>query len=219
MATYKKPTRTTRVAKVVRQAMRQVASSRSRLNAMNKELGYADVASTTYGMSTTGSIALLNTVAQGAATNQRVGKKWKMTSLQFRGLAYASTAGVVNDVAFLIVYDKRPTGSLPAVTDILNTANALSQNKDDNVPSRFTILKRQHFMLIGNTTTPATGEEAKDVDFYLKLNHPVVNKAVGTGAIGDIEEGALYLVTVGNNAAGVTSATMEGTFRVRFIDT
>jgi len=195
------------------------APAQRRMGAINKEIGFADVASSNYNYDTTGSIVLLNTVAQGAATNQRVGKRWRMTSLQCRGIAFNGTTATINDCANLIVYDKRPTGSLPAITDILNAANANAQNKDDNVPSRFMILKRQHFTLTGNTATPATGNETFDNDFYLPMRLPVVNKAVGTGAIGDIEEGALYLVTVGSSAAGTHAAALQCTFRVRFIDT
>ena len=47
---------------------------------------------------------------------------------------------------------------------------------------------------------------------------PVVYKAAGTGAIGDIEEGALYLVTVGQVAAGTAAAAMRVAFRLRFLD-
>ena len=53
-------------------------------------------------------------------------------------------------------------------------------------------------------------------DFWLSLgNRPVTFKAAGTGAIGDIEEGALYLVTVGNTAAGTAAAALAASFRMR----
>ena len=46
-----------------------------RLLAASKETGYIDVAAADYVLDTTGSVTLLNTVAQGAAVTQRVGKK------------------------------------------------------------------------------------------------------------------------------------------------
>lgn len=215
-----KRTMRTTVNSIVKRALASAgAAPQRRMGAMNKEIGYVDIASANYALDTTGSVTLLNAVAQGASINQRVGKRWRMTSLQFRGYVNANATATINDVSFMIVYDKRPTGSLPAITDILNAASATAQNKDDNVPSRFLILKRVHTQLIGNSTTPATGLEIQDMDFYMPVRLPVVNKAVGTGAIGDIEEGALYLVTVGVNAAGAFAATMTGTFRLRFIDT
>ena len=55
----------------------------------------------------------------------------------------------------------------------------------------------------------------KSCDWWLDLKStPVVYKAAGTGAIGDIEEGALYLVTVGQVAAGTAAAAMRVAFRL-----
>lgn len=218
---YKKRAARTSINTIVKRALNNAGAS-SRYNrslAPNKEVGYADVAFAVYPFNTTGSITLINTVAQGAGISQRIGKKWMMTSLQHRGAAVAGTTATVNDIVMMIVYDKRPTGALPAVTDILKSADSYGMNNDDNVPNRFMILKRWHTQLIGNSTTPATGLEIIDSDFYMPMRLPVVNKAVGTGAIGDIEEGALYLVCVGSAAAGTAAASLNATFRVRFIDT
>lgn len=185
-----------------------------------KETGYTDVAVASYTVDTTGSITLLNTVAQGAAVTQRVGKKIMLKSLQCRGLYFNNSAAAINDCAMLIVYDKRPTGSLPAVTDILVSANANSFNNDAN-SGRFKILKREDFVLLGNQNAAAnyTDEMAISADFYIPLKGlQTVFKAAATGAIADIEEGALYLVLVGNSAAGTGAATASLTFRTRFLD-
>lgn len=204
-------------------AQRQFRASTTRgLMAMrasvNKETGFVDLAAANYVCDTTGSVTLLATVAQGAGVSQRVGKKIVLKSLQCRGRFFAGTAGVINDCAAIIVYDKRPTGALPAVTAVLNTANAGSMNNDDN-SDRFVILKRLDQILIGDSTTVSTGLEAVDVSFYLPLRMlPTVYKSVADGAIADIEQGALYLVTVGVNAAGATAASLNATFRTRFVD-
>ena len=66
-------------------------------------------------------------------------------------------------------------------------------NNDANT-GRFSILKRHDDILIGNLTAAANWTEAtvKSCDWWLDLKStPVVYKAAGTGAIGDIEEGAL----------------------------
>lgn len=190
----------------------------ARAVSLPRETGYVDLALASYGLDTTGSIVLIPTVAQGASVNQRVGKKIMWKSLQCRGTMNARTAAVANDVAFMIVYDKRPTGALPSITDILVSANSSAFNNDSN-SGRFRILKRVDQVLIGNTTTPATGQEEKDCSFFLDLKGlPCVYKAATTGAIADIEEGALYLVTVGDNAAGTAAAYLSAGFRTRFVD-
>lgn len=191
-------------------------SGRSRKLFGSRETGYVDLAISS-GFTTSGSIVLLATIAQGTSVQQRVGKKAMYKSIQFRGQAAAGTTATINDCAMMIVYDKRPTGSLPTVADVLDSASPYAMNNDTN-SGRFVILMRKDFNLVGNTTTPSTGLEMRSMDFYKKCAKAVVFKAAGTGAIGDIEEGALYLVCVGNQAAGTGAATLTGNARVRFMD-
>lgn len=189
-----------------------------------KEKGYVDVPEATYALNTTGSIVLLNAVAQGAAVTQRVGKKIIMKGLQCRGAMSGDATAIVNDVAYMIVYDKRPTGALPTITDILVSVSPRSMNNDANA-GRFSILKRVDEVLLGNPSVTGvvanalTEVTAMGTDWWLDLkSKPVTYKAAGTGAIGDIEEGALYLVTVGGAAAGTDDASMVAQFRLRFLD-
>lgn len=216
------------VAAASRQSARFLASRRglNRRGVASKETGYVDLAAANYALDTTGSVTLIATVAQGASVNQRVGKKILLKSLQCRGYMQNNATALSNDVAYLIVYDKRPTGALPAVTDILVSASANSFNNDAN-SGRFRILKRVDGLLIGNvsqTAPPVSDGNISDLyaigeDWFLNLkNLPCTFKAAGTGAIGDIEEGALYLVTVGQRAAGTTAAAANLSFRTRFVD-
>lgn len=195
----------------------------NRRGVASKETGFVDTALANYNFDTTGSIALIATVAQGASVNQRIGKKALWKSLQARGQAFSGTVSAINDCAMLIVYDKRPTGALPAITDILVTASAGAMNNDAN-SGRFSILKRWDFVLLGNFTGVLATQQLTDVtaasaDFFLNLKSKKVDfKAAGTGAIGDIEEGALYIVTVGSQAAGTSAAVLNIGFRTRFVD-
>jgi len=187
---------------------------------LSGETGYVDVTGGPHALDTTGSVTLLNTVAQGASVNQRVGKKVALKSLQIRGHARNNSTATDNDVAYLIVYDKRPTGTLPAVTDILVSANSAAFNNDAN-SGRFRIISRWDAALLGNNTAAANLTESfmKSCDTYIPLKGlPTVYKAAATGAIGDIEEGALYLVTVGWNVAGTAAASLYASTRLRFVD-
>lgn len=191
---------------------------------MSRELGYVDIAATVYPLDTTGSVTLINTVAQGAAVTQRVGKKILLKGLQARGISFNNTTATFNDFAYLIVWDKRPTGALPAVTDILVTATPTAMNNDANA-GRFSILKRVDGIMIGNQSVTGavanygTDCSALDQDWYLDLKmRETVFKSAATGAIGDIEQGALYLVTVGGVPAGTGAASLQQAFRLRFLD-
>lgn len=182
------------------------------------EPGYVDVAAATYALDNTGSITLLNTVPQGAGTSQRVGKRIALKSLQCHGSSQTGSTCTVNDVAIIIVYDKRPCGVLPAITDILVSASARAFNNDTN-SDRFRILKRVDHGMVGSAANQYTAKSQWSEDFFLNLNGmPQVFKAAGTGAIGDIAEGALYLITVGTVAAGTAAAELTAGFRLRYID-
>ena len=182
-----------------------------------RDPGYVDLASAAYALDTTGSVTLLNTIPQGAGTSERVGRRIALKGLQCRGRMENNSTATANDVAYLIVYDKRPEGTVPVVTDILETASSASMNNNDT-SSRFRILKRVDNVLIGNSTTLTDGYQ-KGADWYLPLRgmQQTFNSA-GTGAIGDIQEGALYLVTVGNKAAGTTAANLVVGFRTTYND-
>lgn len=188
-----------------------------RLVAASKEAGYFDVNAGSYVLDSTGSVTLLNPIPQGATVTSRVGKKIMLKSLQVRGRIANGSTAVINDTAYFIVYDKRPNGVLPAISDILTSASPSVFNNDDNA-GRFVIIKRVDAVLIGSTTTP-TEATAKDQTWYIGLRGmPTTYKSLGTGAIADIEEGALYLVTIGNTAAGTAAATLTAGFRTRFVD-
>lgn len=192
--------------------------------AYDKEKGYVDTFLTSLAFDTTGSIALLNTIPQNSAVTGRVGKKIAMTGLQCRGFIANQGTASANDCAYIIVYDKRPTGALPAITDVLVSINSFSMNNDSNA-GRFRILKRWDGFLVGNLTfTGVVANAMTDIvavgtDFWLDLKSAsTVYKAAGTGAIGDIEEGALYLITIGGTASGPGNALGTMNFRVRFLD-
>lgn len=211
-----RPTRKRAASAAAKPAAKKVRRS-SAIRRSIAESNYVDLANAAYAMDTTGTLTLLATIPQGTSVSQRVGKKVLLKSLQCRSFVTNGSAATVNNVAMLIVYDRRPTGSLPAITDVLALATVNSMNNDVNT-GRFQILKREDFVLVGNSTTPATGMEMKTVDFYLPLNKPCVFKAAGTGAIADIDEGALYLITLGSSAAGTAAATLNATFRTRYHD-
>ncbi len=220
---WQEPTRTyMAIPFVQRSGFRSVRSrpiTRARLPPVGRDAGYVDLADATYACNTTGSITLLATVAQNASVNGRIGKKAVWKSLQCRGHLLPNTTTLVSKVALIVVYDRRPQALIPGITDVLEAATPTAFNNTQN-EGRFQILKRIDCVLVGNNTAgEQTSATAYTVDFFLDLKHkPVVFKAAGTGAMGDIEEGALYFITVGNVAAGTADTDLQAGFRVRFND-
>jgi len=183
------------------------------------ETGYVD-SNLVHNMDSSATLQLLNTIPQGAATTQRVGKKARMKSLQIRGHIRVSNSTDTHHGAVILIYDKRPTGSLPTPTDVLLTHTADSLNNDQNAP-RFRILRRWDFSFCGSVTNGMTDSSMVILDEFVKLkNLPVVYKAAGTGGIGDIEQGALYILTTGDpgTVIGGTAAVLAGNCRLRYTD-
>lgn len=186
---------------------------------VGQEVNFVDTAVISYNMNTTGTIALLATIAQGAAQTQRIGRKILLKSIQVRGVVTADSTTLTTKGTWFIVYDKRPTGSLPAITDILVTANSRSMTNSVNV-GRFQIICRKDYSIVGNNTT-AGQQDSKchySVEKFIKLNKRMTFKDAGTGVIGDIEQGALYIVSVGDVAAGTADAAAVLGFRTRYYD-
>ena len=159
----------------------------------------------------------VNPVPVGATQNQRVGKKILLKGFQIRGLCYSNSAAGYNDIAIILVYDKRPntgTGAaMPATTDILASISAQDMNNDNNA-GRFRILRRIDMLLINSTS--AAGYS---IDEYVDLKKlPTVYQSVGTGTYGDCSEGALILLFVGSAGPGTQAATFNGNCRVRYYD-
>lgn len=179
---------------------------------------YKDAAAATYAMNTTGSIQTLVDLAQGTSQQQRIGKRAFWKNIQVRGLVQSDSTTAIAHGAWMLVYDKRPhpSGTMPSITDVLESASSLAFTKADN-HDRFSILCRRQYVFLG-TTTPSTGKEAYDVNEFVKVNRKVVFKSAATGALADIEEGAIYLVTIGNLAAGTNDANATLAFRFTFRD-
>lgn len=198
------------------------AVKKATYNLAKKNAGFVDLATADYPADTsTASIGLIATIAQGASVNQRIGKKITYKGMQIRGHVRSNAATTHADCALLIIYDRDPSGSppaLPAITDILTSHSSNAFLNDAN-SDRFRVLRRLDFALSGNVTAPATGNEIHQIEEYVDLKGLKAQfKAVGTGAIGDIADGALYYVVVGNQAAGTAAATVGVGFRTRFID-
>lgn len=203
----------TKVVAAVEAAAKQLA---------RKNAHYVDLARTQYILCTptlaTDNVVLIATMAQGVGVTQRVGKHAAYKSVQIRGTVVTRGTGLPDDGCALIVYDREPTGVLPQVTDILQGNDSYSFLNDVN-SERFRIIRRLNFSTAGSATAPTTGLEIQDIEEYIDMRSaPVVFKAAGTGAIGDIAKGALYLVWTGTTATGANVPAMNIGIRTRFMD-
>lgn len=194
----------------------QVEVQRSQISRTGSESNFVDLASASYICDTTGTITLVATIAQGASVNQRIGKKAFYKSFTIRGRWIAGTTTTTANGTVMLVYDKKPTGALPAITDIVTGINATAFNNDNNT-SRFRIIRRRDEIFLGNVATPTTGKEGVCISDFISFKERIEFESAGTGAMGDIDTGAVYLVTFGNTTT--TSAPVYTVaIRTRFSD-
>lgn len=171
-------------------------------------------------VTTTGTVTLINGVATGTDFTDRVGRKIIMRSVYVRGIIFPDDFSTLNSLArIMLVYDMQANGAAPAITDILKSATSVSQLNLNN-RDRFRVLMDKQWVLgaIDNTATQsvAGSPTVHALKKFTRLNHEVLFN--GTGAtVASIATGALYLVTVGTQAAGAAATTTIST-RVRFED-
>lgn len=196
------------------------AVQRAVMKEKSKDAGFVDNTGVGLELNTTGTIALVATIAQGASVNQRIGKKAVLKSIQMRGYVVSDTTTLYSVGTLMLVYDRKPTNALPAISDILVSPSSFAFLNDVN-SDRFQIVRRWNFNFVGNSLTPgqATDSTAYALDEFVDLKkRPIEFNAAGTGAIGDIAKGAIYIVAVGSRPAGTNDALGSVSFRTRFID-
>jgi len=186
-----------------------------------QELKYVDIAATAYAADTTGTVTALNLLAVGDDNTSRDGRQVCIKSVQVRGFVAPIDSSVSNAlVRVLIVWDNAVnSGSLPTIAQIMSASNSLSFPLVDNA-NRFTILVDRAFAIgqVSDTATQAfsNGPGAQVLDIYKKMN-AVTQYSGTTAAIGSIQNGGLYMVTIGSAAANACGQVTCAT-RVRFTD-
>jgi len=155
---------------------------------------------------------LLNGVAQGPGSTQRIGNKITLKNLLFRFVINGSDVNV-NGVLYRVVIfsDRKPAGAAPAATDVFQTDSFLSPLAKKSV-GRFAIL---HDEVITHDINIFKSMRK----FYIPLTR--VQKGdysrANAGDVSDISKGALYIWVATYNA---NSADETYTYhsRVTFTD-
>jgi len=183
-----------------------------------KDMGYCDptaaTADTVHQPDQNGLVILMPTPSQGAAETQRVGKKMLWHSAQLRGSIYASGTTVFARGFWALIYDRDPTGSVPAFNSIFQVGatngSALGSNAmlNPDTSSRYSVVARRDFDItqLGGENSIIPLEEWIDLK-----KKECVFKSAG-GGIGDIQKGALYFVT----ASSIPTADVAKSFSIQF---
>jgi len=222
-------------AKAIGRAMRmapaaavQMASvQRAETALAMKNAGYVDTSLSAVAFVTTSLVQQIGVVSIGSAITQRVGAKIKWKSVQIRGKVYPNAdASIPTLGSFLIVYDRYPKGdAVPTAAQILASASATALLQDSN-RTRFVIVRRLDFVTgpyAVSATRPSVADSIIFVDEYVKLRglqatYIGSDAGAGSGGMGDIRTGALYVLPIGDTDGANGHCTCDFNIRVRFAD-
>lgn len=170
------------------------------------EKKYIDTTATVTTLLTTPTITLLNSSQTGTDYTNRIGREIKMSSNYLRWNASASSNG---HLRVMIIYDKQPNGSFPALSDLVVTGLANYSISPNNLNNK------DRFITISDKVY--TFNTASNPNYFVKKYKKLATNTTYSGTttgIGSLATGALYLVLM----ATTDTISFNYNNRVRFVD-
>lgn len=191
------------------------AYARSLPGAIEKK--YLDIDITNAGDMSAGVIDSLNLIPAGTSDVTRVGHKVTLKNVNLHFTLTRDDAGTSAPnnlmMRLILLIDKQANGALPAVTDVLKTADINSFRNLDQA-ERFVILKDKLYNVANTSSNGAhTNDCGRTVRMSKLLNTPVHFSST-TGAITEIKSDNLCLLIISED----TLNNITGTARTKFID-
>lgn len=193
----------------------------------------SDIATAVYQINTTGLFTLLHAPILGSDYTQRIGRKTKLKTLYIRGFVTSEAArtsgstgsNAAQQVRLIVLLDNQPNAAVPAVLDLLNSADPSSQLNLNN-RDRFRVIKDKLYAfdpyIVQTTASQAVASASRQIynmKVFKKMDIEVIFNATNGGTIADITSGALYMFWIGSSAPGAgidANATISS--RVRYVD-
>lgn len=182
--------------------MKTVGRMQSMINSERKYVDITDSSSP----SNTGTINLVNQIAQGDDVNQRDGNSILCSYIKHRMVAKINTTATSTSFRILLVLDTANQGTTPAVADILQTVSTTSNINVDNS-------KRFWFLYDKLTTLDINGDRSWSCDELIPVNKHMRYSASGQTTV---LQNAIYHVMVSDEAT--LTPTTASTTRVAFYD-
>lgn len=153
---------------------------------------------------------LLNGLAQGIGSSERIGRRALFKSVQYRFIVAPADNGVSQN-RILIVYDKQPNGALPGITDVL-AVNAFY--------SPMNLSNSDRFVVISDEVTDSCQSSAMNMShkMYKKCALETVFSAT-SGGVAAIASGSIFVIVANNSDPTVGQVSSSyGYFRLRYTD-
>lgn len=206
--------------------------------AINVEKKYSDkIITMAVNDSPSGTVTLLNGVANGDTSTTRDGNQMKMTSLFLRGTVvangdyFAQTSRNPQQVRIAIVWDKQADGALPATNEIFEVIGAGQVNSPLKITNgkRFKVLYDKALILgadgyhVTDAAVSTFMPQARHFEHYISFtknrqNGLKVRYSGDTSAVSDIATGCLYLVVLPGDGYGAYQPQGNLYSRIRYVD-
>lgn len=181
-----------------------------------KELStYASAASTT-----SGTVVVLNSIAEGDEYNQRTGRKIVTKDIDIMYRYYSAAANGPGSGQVCLVYDRQPDGATPSYGTIFDTNNSLNAG----LVFRNTIGYAERFKIYKFDQLPESRGSADPTNGWLdRVRHFVVPKdehrvtRYGLSTASTPNTGAWYF-TYADTANSTTNATINYGIKYRYTD-
>lgn len=177
------------------------------------ELKAADT-SANLACNSTGTLALLNGIARGDDISERTGRQVIMKSMQLKLQSSVTvTTGADQVHRYMVVLDTQTNAAALTLAQVLGGSSTVAFPLLEN-RMRFRILYDRFIPLNGS------GEPGSQRTIFVSktLNVPVTFNSGDAGTVADIVTNSLYLIVLGDQAAGVTAGAVTYACRIRYED-
>lgn len=187
------------------------------VNAKN-ELKQHDIAQADTRMNVTGSLTLLNAMAQGITDGTRIADIVKFKSLDIRLRTYCTLPTTSRLILFI---DTAPHGSAPSIADILDANDPQTSNTGILSHRNKVNLKRFVFLFDKKWTyNPQINAVQHEFfqKFYKKLNLGTDYSRGNANTIADIQTNAIYFLALSNNINASSNPYYLFTANMKYTD-
>lgn len=185
----------------------------SQLNSEKKVLEFSGASNIT----TTPTVLVLNTLAQGTTSTTRIGDSVRWTSIQFR-CRLDGHATVDNIVRLILVRDHNPRGVLPAYTDVYqgtpSTTNVMQYRNLKNI-NRFDILWDKFYVIPAQNSGSS---HVRVIEKYWNLEKMLIKRNYRSKGKGKVADKALNETTYIANTGGIADIGEQGFFFIAVAD-
>lgn len=160
-----------------------------------------------------GVVIPINSIEQGIDDNQRIGRSIATKSCYYQYVLNFGTGPVPNVIRHMLVWDRQPNGTAPAVNQVLNNLGLSTP-----VTAPMNLDNKERFVVLADerTTLSPNGDQIRVCNGFRTINQKTT---FDNDQIDNIPAtGSLLVLFMSDETVPTNQPNFYGTWRVRFID-